>query len=65
MSRYVTLYVCHVSIPGGGGVEGGAPLSEHLCVARQQDPGQKPDQRHVTDDQEHLGSQVSTRERHD
>ena len=40
--------------PGGGGVEGGAPLREHLGVARQQDPGQQPHQRHVADDQEHL-----------
>ena len=47
-----------MSVPGGGSVEGGAPLSEHLSVSRQQDPGQQPDQRHVTDDEEHLGSQV-------
>ena len=42
-------------VPGGGGVQGGAPLSEHLGVTSQQDPGQQPHQRHVADDQEHLG----------
>ena len=42
-------------VPGGGGVQGGAPLSEHLGVTSQQDPGQQPHQRHVTDDEEPLG----------
>ena len=41
-------------VPGGGGDQGGAPLSEHLRVAGQQDPGQEPHQRHVADDEEHL-----------
>ena len=40
--------------PGGGGVQRGSSLSEHLGVSCQDDPGQKSDQRDVADYQEHL-----------
>ena len=43
-----------ILVPGRGGVEGGAPLGENLCVPREDDPGQEPHQGHVLDDQEHL-----------